>query len=128
MRRANRCNRRVWLTSKDDQGARRLAVGAAVGGVAATMADGDTGMLATTVGTAVGAGGEAVGIRGGPSDSSALPISVLRRVLRSRLWVWIWTGLRLRILNGRKSKYHPITLDKIQTRLVFQILEPNGAV
>jgi hypothetical protein len=39
--------------------------GMAVAGMAATMADGDIGMLATTVGTAVGAGGEAVGTRGG---------------------------------------------------------------
>jgi hypothetical protein len=33
----------------------------------------------------------------GVSDSSALPVSVLRGVLRSRLWVW--TGLRVRILT-----------------------------
>jgi hypothetical protein len=37
----------------------------AEGGVAATMADADTGTLATIDGTAAGAGGEAVGTRGG---------------------------------------------------------------
>ena len=40
-------------------------VGVAAAGMADTMADGDTGTLTTTVGTAAGAGGEAVGIRGG---------------------------------------------------------------
>jgi hypothetical protein len=48
------------------------AAGMAAAGVVATMADGDTGMLATTVGTAAGAGGEAAGIRGGSSRFQCL--------------------------------------------------------
>ena len=57
-----------------------------------TTAVAGTGMQATIDGTAAGAGGEAVGTRGGSFRFQCLTLSVLRRVLRSRLWIWVWTG------------------------------------